>query len=191
MSEHLPDQELQPDGVLWWTFRRQSRVGHLIVVLSGLGVWMATYAMQLSMVGGIGFSAAGGPEAIAARQASIPIATTVCWLWFSLAFMLGKGAPLLNVTLYPLGALLFGPYLTAWAVAGRIPPDMFMTVMPTSGRFVVLTFMFFAPGFLLSLLVLGVFLGVKTFVTGNIDAWEGKHMPDEWHELQAKIEDRK
>lgn len=191
MSTYLPDEELQPKGALWWTFKRQTPVGHLLVVLSGLGVWMGTFALHLSLVGGgIELAAAAGPEALEARQAGIPVATAACWLWFSFAIVVGKGGPMLNVTLYPTGALVFGPYLTAMAAVGHLPPEMFTTASPTSGRFIALGIGFFAPGFLLSVAFLGVFLGVKTYLTGAMDAWAAKHMPDEWHELQAKIDAR-
>lgn len=192
MNRYLPDEEIQPEGALWWTFTGQTRIGHVLVVLSGWGLWAAVYVLHLTRVGGsIELLVVGGPEALAARQAAITAATTACWLWFSLATMAGKGGPGLNISLYPLGALLFGPYLTALAIAGRSPPAVFTSAdSPVSWTFLVDGLGLFMPGFLLSLVVLGVFLGVKTYVTGTIDAWEAKHMPAEWHEHRAKFETR-
>lgn len=192
MSGALPDEELQPDGALWWTFRSQTAVGHALVVLAGLAVWAVAYAAYLSTVGGsVELAAAGGPEARAARRAGARSASAACWLWFSLAFTVGKGGPMLNVSLYPAGALVVGPYLTALAAVGRLPPEMFTAAAPTSARFVAVGLGLFVPGFVLSLALLGAFLGLKVYVTGTHEAWADEHMPEEWHELQEKVEARK
>lgn len=81
-------------------------------------------------------------------------ASAACWLWFSLAFIVGKGGPFLNTVFYPLGALLFGPYMTALTANGRLPAEMYTAGEPTSLRFVVVGLGIFLPGFFLSLSVL-------------------------------------
>lgn len=95
-------------------------------------------------------------------------------------FAVGKGGPLLNVTMYPTGALVFGPYVVALGVAGRLPPEMFSAASPTSARFVVVALGISMPGFFLSLAFLALFLGVKTYVLGTHEAWGETHMPEEW-----------
>ncbi|MFB6236422.1 MAG: hypothetical protein ABEH81_08470 [Halopenitus sp.] len=192
MSGPLPDEELEPDDQpLWWTFRNQTVVGHALTVLAGWGVWMAVYWLHLSVVGGgVEQAAAGGPKALAARRAGIRVASAACWLWFSLAFTVGKGGPLLNVSLYPAGALVLGPYLSTLAFVGRLPPEMFTAASPTSGTFVVVGLGLFLPGFVLSLGVVGTFLGVITYVTGTQESWADRHMPDAYHEYKAKVEER-
>lgn len=189
MSEPIPDEKPEPDAVLWWTFRHQTWLGHALVVLGGFAVWMSAYALHLSVVGGdVALAAAGGPDALAARQAGIRAASVACWLWFSLAFTVGKGGPLLDVTLYPTGALLFGPYLTALVVVGRLPSEMYTAAGPTSALFVADGVGIFLPGVLLSLAVLGAFLGVKTYVLGTHEAWADKHLPEPYHEYRAEFD---
>lgn len=191
MSEPPSNQELRPDGALWWTFRRQSRVGHALTVLAGLGIWMATYWLHLSIVGGgVEQAAAGGADARAARRAGVQVASVGCWLWFAVAFVLGKGGPGLNLSLYPIGALVVGPYVSALAFVGRLPPEMFTTASPVSARFVAVAVAVFAPGFVLSLVVVGGFFLVSVFALGTFEAWSERHMPDDWHELMENVRAR-
>lgn len=191
MSGALPDEDVTPDGALWWTFERQSRAGHALTVAAGLAVWMAGYWLYLSVGGGgLEQAAAGGPDARAARRVGARVATAACWLWFALAFVAGKGGPGLNLSLYPTGVLVAGPYLSALAFVGRLPPEVFTAAPPTSVRFVAVVFGVFAPGFALALVVVGGFVLASAFVFDTFEAWSERHMPGAWHDLVAKARDR-
>lgn len=177
----VPPPENRPDGVLWWTFKHQTWLGHALVVIAGLAFWLGTYALWLALVeGGLELAATSTPAAMAARRSGIRAASTVCWLWFSLAVMVGKGGPFLNVGLYPTGALVVGPYVSALVAFGRLPDAMFTPGSPLSGAFLVHGLGLFLPGFLLSLLVLGGFTVLKVHVTGTHEEWATKHMRDDW-----------
>lgn len=179
-----PDE--RPAGALWWTFRSQSRPGHVLVVLGGLAVWMGTYALHLSVVGGdVELAAAAGPAALAARRAGMRVASVACWLWFAVAFTVGRGGPVLDVSLYPAGALVVGPYLTALVAVGRLPPELFTAAAPTSAQFIVHGLGVFVPGFVLSLSFLAAFLVVKVYVTGTHDEWAEKHMPEAYFRMEV------
>lgn len=194
MARPFSDDELQPDAALWWTFRHQSRLGHAFTVLAGLGVWMAAYWLHLSIVGGgVEQAATAGADARAVRRAGGQAASVACWLWFSLATVLGKGGPGLNISLYPTGALVVGPYASALAFVGRLPPETFTTASPVSARFVAVTFGVFAPGFVLSVVVVGGLFLTSVFVLGTFEAWSERHMPEAWHEHleDARARERK
>lgn len=183
----VPDEDVRPEGALWWTFRSQTPVGHALVVLGGLAVWMGTYALHLSVVGGsVELVAAGGPDAVAARRAGMRVASAACWLWFAIAFTVGKGGPMLDVSLYPAGALVFGPYLTALVAVGRLPPELFTTASPTSAAFVVHGLGVFVPGFTLALAFVGTFLFVIVYVTGTHEEWAERHMPEAWFRMEVR-----
>lgn len=187
-----PEERPAPTGALWWTFRSQTVVGHALAVLGGFAVWCGAYVVHLSVVGGdVALAAAGGPEALVARQAGIQVATFACWLWFTLAFIVGKGGPALNITLYPIGAMLFGPPTTALTVVGRLPSETFTAAEPTSLQLVVVALGISMPGLLLSLAVLGLYFAVLAPLFGAREAWQETHMPDAWHEFVEEIEDWK
>lgn len=170
-----------PEGPLWWTFKHQTRLGHVLVVLAGLGVWIGMYVVWLEVVGGsFELAAATGAEARAARRGGMRAASVACWLWFSGAFVVGKGGPFLDIGVYPAGALVLGPYLTALAAFGRLPHEMFTAASPVSLRFIDLGIGLFVPGFLLSLVVVFGFLGIVTYVTGTHYDWAAKHAREEW-----------
>lgn len=178
-------------GALWWTFRRQSLAGHVLTVLAGVGIWMAAYWMHLTLFGGgVEQVAAAEADARAARRAGARFASVACWLWFAVAFVLGKGGPGLNLSLYPTGALVVGPYASALAFAGRLPPETFTTASPVSARFVAVTFGLFLPGFVLALVVVGGFFLSSVFVLGTFEAWSERHMPEAWHELVEDVRGR-
>lgn len=152
---------------------------------------MAVYWLHLSVVGGgVEQAAASGPEALAARRAGIRVASATCWLWFSLAFTVGKGGPILNVSLYPAGALVLGPYLSALAYVGRLPPEMFTAASPTSGRSSSSALAYSCPDSSSRSGSWGRSSGSSPTSPARRSPGPDKHMPDAYHEYKAKVEER-
>lgn len=178
-----------PDGVLWWTFTDQTWVGHAVVVVIGAIVWCGTYWFWLDAVaGGAHLLFAEGAAATAARQDAMRAAGTACWLWFSLAFISGKGGPFLNTVIYPTILLVLGPYLTGFATFGRFARGDFSAERAVSVTFYADVVWIVLHGVAVVVLVIGGFLLVSTFVTGAVNEWADRHLPEEWHEVVAQVE---
>ncbi len=189
MPAHPPDVDA-PDDTLWWRFRGQSRFGHALVALGGFVVWAAAYAYWLDAAGGgLWLVVAESGEAVVLRREAMQVASAACWLWFGLAFTIGRGGPFLNTAVYPLLAIVLGPFAVSLAVAGQFPGS-FTGGPPVSGTLILDSIAIFLPGALLGTALVGGFLLVSYFVTGTGPAWEEKHMPEAWHEYKAEVERR-
>ncbi|MCU4802209.1 hypothetical protein OB920_17675 [Halobacteria archaeon HArc-gm2] len=183
-----PPKSNAPDDAIWWRFKNQSRVTHLLVALGGFAVWFGVYAYWLDGVAGdLHFAAAESPAAIVARQEAIRVASVACWVWFSLAFMVGKGGPFLNTIIYPVLALVFGPLVTSLAVSGSVPDTLYSsTKSAIHPIFVVDAISLLVLGMFVCLVLVGGFLVVIHFVTGTGEAWAEKHMPEAYHEIELE-----
>lgn len=185
MPTHPPEVDA-PDDYMWWRFENQTRLGHALVALGGVAVWVGAYALWLDAAWGTSqLMVVETAEAAAARRDAMQVATTACWLWFSLAFIVGKGGPFLNTMIYPIVLIVTGPWVAALVVYGTTPGSI-SGGSPFSGTFVVDVFAIFLPGILLSILLVGGFLFVIYYVTGTGPEWEEKHMPDAWHEVELE-----
>ena len=173
------------DNVAWWTFENQTIIGHALVALIGIGVWFGVYAYWLEAVAGsFQFATIGTPEAIEARLDARRAASTACWLWFSLAVLVGKGGPFLNTVIYPLVLLMTGPWITAFVAFGSWPQGGPTTATRWSPAFIADGFSLFLPGFLLMMVVVGGF-ALLLYLTGRSEAWTDKHMPEEYHQIEV------
>lgn len=188
MPAQPPDVEA-PEGFFWWRFRGQTRLGHALVALGGFAVWAATYAYWLDAAGGLWLVVAETAEAAVLRREAMQLASVACWLWFGLAVVIGRGGPFLNTAVYPLVALVLGPFGVSYAVAGQ-SPGSFTGGPSVSGTLLLDSIAIFLPGALLGTVLVGGFLLVSYFVTGTGPAWEEKHMPEAWHEYKAEVERR-
>lgn len=188
MSSREPEEVQPPGNVLLWTFADQSRVAHAVVFLGGLLVWMGVYLLWLRYVAGdTSVLVKGGPAAIVSRQAGIRAATVACYLWFSGAFMVGRGGPFLNLTLYPAGQIVGGVYLTPLLVFGRLPDRIFTTAQLFGLKFMRDVILFFFPGFLVGLFVTGGFLTILVYVSDADEAWAERHLPPEYHQYMREF----
>ncbi|WP_225335552.1 hypothetical protein [Halomicrobium urmianum] len=185
MPAHPPEVDV-PDDVFFWRFKNQTRLGHALVALGGVAVWIAVYTYWLDATWGTPqLMIVETGEAAAARRDAMRMATTACMAWFSLTFMVGKGGPFLNTVTYPIVLIVTGPWAAALVVYGTTPGSI-SGGSPISARFVVDGFAMFLPGALLTIALVGGFLLVIYFVTGTGPAWEEKHMPDAWHDLELE-----
>ena len=183
MSES-PDEEL-PDDMMWWTFENQTLVGHALIVLVGVAVWFGVYVYWLDVVvGNFQFATIGGSEAIDARREAWQVATTACFLWFSLAVVAGKGGPYLNTFVYPILLLGLGPWITALLAFGSWPRGVFTTARRWSIEYLVHAFSIFVPGYFITVVIIGLFILVL-YVTGKGEEWADKHMPEQYHRRRA------
>lgn len=115
------------------------------------------------------------------------VAAIACWLWFGLAFVVGKGGPFLNTVLYPAVILVVGPWITSLAVFGTIPGSFlsgtaYVSAYSASGLSI------FLPGLLLGNAVAGGYL-IVLYLLGRSSAWADEHVPEEYHEIEID-EDR-
>lgn len=130
----------------------------------------------------------GGAAAFTARQDALRIATLACYAWFSIAFMVGKGGPLLNFWLYPVIGVFVALVAVPLALSGQLPTGMLGPGWTFADpRLVWAVVSFFVPGLLFGVGVTGAFLIVLTCVFEADDEWAARHMPPEWHELQARV----
>lgn len=186
MPSHPPEIDVDDEDVFWVRFADQTRVEHLLVVLGGFAAWFGTYAAWLDLAWGtIQYAGGETASAVAARQEANRVATVACYVWFSLAFMVGRGGPFLNTTLYPMTALVLGPWATGAAIGGRVTVSI-TEGSPTSGTLVVDALGMFLPGALVGLALVGGFLLVIYFVTGTGPEWGRRHLPEEWHEIELE-----
>ena len=173
------------DNVTWWTFKNQTLVGHALVLLIGIAVWFGVYAYWLeTVVGSFQFATLGTSEAIEGRRAAWRAATTACFLWFSLAVIVGKGGPFLNVAIYPATLCSIGPWIVALVAFGSWPRGVFTTAPRWSGTYLADAISIFLPGFLVTLVLVGGF-GLFLHFTGRSEAWTNKHMPEEYHQIEV------
>ena len=181
---HSPETD-PADDALWWTFENQTIVGHALVALIGIAVWFGVYAYWLEAIAGnFQFATLGTPEAIQGRRTAWRAATTACYLWFSLAVLVGKGGPFLNTIVYPSIPFLLGPWITALVAFGSLPWGMFSTAPRWTGSFIADAISIFLPGFLVTLVLVGGF-GLFLHFTGRSEAWTNKHMPEEYHQIEV------
>lgn len=187
-----PPTEDVPDDVIWWRFKRQTALSHLLVVAGGFLVWGLVYLYWLdAVVQVLEFGIAESPEAVVARQQAIRSASTACWVWFSVAFMFGKGGPFLNTTIYPVIAVVFGPIATSLAVWGEVPENLYsLTDSAVHPAYIIDGISFFLPGIIVSGVLVGGFLLASTYITGTIEEWAEKHMPDAYHEIEIENPER-
>jgi hypothetical protein len=182
-----------PDDLPWhrnplfWSFTDQTLLGHVATVVVGIGVFCANYALWSQwIVGDLSVVVASGSDASSARLVGLRIATIVSYVWFSIAFMIGKGGPLRNYWLYPLVSLLTGMYLLPLALFGRVPSDPLGTGAVTflDVEFVFAVVGVFVPGFGVGLVFGFGFLGVVTYVLDREDEWAAKHLPPEYRRFE-------
>ena len=166
---HSPETD-PLDNVTWWTFKNQTILGHALVVLVGVAVWFGVYTYWLEAVAGnLQFATLGTPEAIDGRRAARGAASTACWLWFSIAFLIGKGGPFLNTFVYPATLLIVGPWITSLTAFGSWPRGSFTTAPRWTGTYLVDAFSIFLPGFFVTVVVVGGFALLLHF-TGRSEA---------------------
>lgn len=178
------------DGTLWWRFDDQTWIGHALAAFGGFAVWVGTYAFWLAvMQGGLDLLTAEGTAEIAARHEAMTVATVACYVWFSVAFMLGKGGPFLNLTIYPVVSLAFGPVVTSLVVTGWVAGSFSTGSTFASPTFVADVVTVLVPGLVVGGSLVAGFLVVIFYVTGTGPEWEDRHMPEAWHEHKRQFDD--
>lgn len=178
------------DDVVLWRFNDQTRLGHAVAALGGFALWIGTFAIWLEVLhGNVHVVVADRPAGIAARQEAMMVATVACYVWFSVAFMLGKGGPFVNLFVYPIVWSAIGPTVTALTVAGWVSGSFSTGSTFASPVFILDVVRVFLPGLLVgSALVVGFLVGIF-YVTGTGSEWEQRHMPEVWHEHKRQFED--
>lgn len=171
-----------PGNILLWTFDDQTAIGHAMVVLVGAAVWFGVYLFSLDAAGGLSLATEGTSEAIRARRDAVQIASISCWVWFSGAFVAGKGGPALNVLVYPIILLVTGSIVVALALFGGWPDGALTAAPIPSATFLVDVIYMFMPGYVISLVLVGSF-SLYLFWTDKTDAWVAKHVP-QYHEIE-------
>lgn len=146
-----------PGNALLWTFENQTIVGHALVVLIGGAVWFGIYLFSLDAAGSLSLATQGTSEALHARRDAVHLASIACWVWFSGAFIVGKGGPALNIVGYPIILMVTGPIVAALALFGGWPDGVLSEASVTSVTFLVDVIYMFMPGFLISLVLVGSF----------------------------------
>lgn len=169
---------------VYWTFHKQTRVGHVLTCLVGVSVFFVVYVYWMSnSAGDLSLLIAENQRGIAARRKGIQIGMIACYLWFSVAFMLGKGAPFLNLTIYPLVILVVGPPIVSFAIFGQAPlnsiAEGYMMHHPSLIKATIITL---GPGVFVGFSLTGGFLLILTYVLGANDRWADKHMPPAYHD---------
>lgn len=170
-----------------WSFTDQTLIGHMMTVLVGIGVFAATYALWLEMVAGdLSLLISSQPDAVTARLTGLRVATIACYIWFSVAFMFGKGGPLRNFWLYPLLSIFAGRDLLPLVIFGQRADNPIGDVGFTfaSPDLVSTTIWFFLPGFLVGLVLAFGFIAVLTYVVDGEDEWIDRHLPEEYAYFQ-------
>lgn len=155
-------------------FARQSRLEHALVVVAGAVAFAAGYLGGAALVFGTDALAHGGdrtPLRVAGAAGSI-----ACWGVYGLAFVRGKGGPVLNATAYPLATATLAPTALRWTLFGPNPAAL-------RERF---GFFLFNPGLFVDAAAL-VVPGISAFVTvlsvwgatldeAEIEAWQRRHL---------------
>ncbi|QLG61077.1 hypothetical protein [Halorarum salinum] len=178
-----PDELPWHRGPAFWSFTDQTVIGHAATVVIGIGVFSAVYTLWLQLVAvDLTLLVSSHPGAASVRLAGLRAATIACYVWFSIAFMLGKGGPLRNYWLYPLVSLLTGVYLLPFALFQRVPADPLGadSVTFADAGLIVAVISVFGPGFLLGLGFTFGFIVVLTYVLETEDEWVDQHLPSEY-----------
>lgn len=178
------------DGhVAWWSFTDQTIIGHTATVLGGIGAFAAVYLLWLEMIAGdLSLLVASHPNAVTVRVNGMRAATVACYIWFSVAFMFGKGGPFRNFWLYPLLAIITGNNLLPGILFGDYLVDTFgpSGVPILNPDFTVNVMSFFLPGLLVGVVLTLGYIAVLTFVFGSQEEWVNRHMPEEYREYYRK-----
>ena len=158
-------------------FARQSRPEHALVVVAGAVAFAAGYLGGAALFFGTDALAHGGDRAplrVAGAAGSM-----ACWGVYGLAFVRGKGGPVLNAAAYPLATATLAPITLRWALFG---PNW-------AGLRERFGFFLFDPGLFVDAAAL-VAPGVSAFVAvlsvwgatldqAEIEAWQCRHLrPD-------------
>lgn len=110
-------------------FRGQGWKAQVAVVAGGFLVWVAAYAVSLTLLGGERLAAADSPVAIRSRRNSAAIAGVIAGLYFAALWTRAYGGPFLNV-LYLVGVQAFVPG-RVYALGGT-PPEHTLTTAGTA-----------------------------------------------------------
>jgi hypothetical protein len=104
--------------------------------------------------------------------------------------MFGKGAPVLNLTIYPSVIFTVGPTIAAGAIYEQIQivsiTSGYMMHHPSLIRAALITAM---PGGVVGLSLVGVFLGVLWYLD-IYERWAHKHLPPEYHDYVRHVKEQ-
>ncbi len=161
-------------------FVGQRRLDHALVIGAGLlAFWAGYFGAAVAFFGGTAALAPGTEVAGARRWAGV-VGAMACWGWFSLAFVLAKGGPVLNATLYPVLTAGLAPIVGRWLVFGPAPGELRTGLLDFSLSPLVdaLLILLFGGSFFVTLLTLWASaLGEEERVE-----WERTNLPDEFYD---------
>jgi len=161
-------------------FAGESRLGHALVISLGvLAFWAGYFGAAVVFFGGID-ALAPGTEVAGARRWSGVVAALACWGWFALAFVLARGGPVLNATLYPILTVGLAPLAGRWLAFGSAPGALRAGLLDFSFSPLLdaLLILLFGGSFFVTLLT----LWASTLGEAERAAWERENLPAEFYD---------
>jgi hypothetical protein len=132
-------------------FANQSSLEHAFTFIGGMLVCASVYFASLDLLmGGIEVAISEAHEATALRRRAATIAGVACFAYFSVAFILARGGPLLSFSFYPIVSLVYSIPLSTRLLFGTTPNNLH-----THGSFLL------SPAFIRD----GIWMGTPGVVT--------------------------
>jgi hypothetical protein len=161
-------------------FAGESRLGHLLVVSLGvLAFWGGYFGAAIAFFGGIE-ALAPGTEIDGARRWAGAIGAMACWGAYAFAFVLARGGPVLNATLYPLLTAGLAPLAGRWLVFGPAPGELRAGLLDFSFSPLLdaLLILLFGGSFFVTLLT----LWASALGEEERTEWERTNLPPEFYD---------
>ncbi|WP_331234583.1 hypothetical protein [Natronorarus salvus] len=166
-------------------FVGQRRLDHALVIGAGvLAFWIGYFGAAVAFFGGIE-ALAPGTQIDGARRWAGVVGAMACWGAFACAFVLARGGPVLDATLYPILTTGLAPIVGRWLAFGPAPGELRAGVLDLSLSPLVdaLLILLFGGSFFVTLLT----LWASALGEEERAAWERENLPAEFYDEFVEV----